>query len=174
MGSQSWDTVSSHTRCSVFIVLVLVLPLPLVLCLIPRQFKTLDDWRDAPLTANYYLELDVQRFCHIIRLHSFWSHPSFTGSAYCLPLTGNRENLFVTSKWIRYCRALCSDYEWWQYIRYFHRRLKSWIDLGHGTYCLGPITVYHCQPIILFNMYSETDSQLSLPHDSHEIRNFKK
>jgi len=62
-----------------------------------RQFKTPDDWRDITqdsLSLQYQL-VDVQRFCHLIRLYSFWSHPSF--SAYHWPLTGNGWNVFVTS-----------------------------------------------------------------------------
>jgi len=65
--------------------------------LVPRHQDSLrhlkSDKTHHSVMSHFYQLVDVQRFCHLIRLHSFWSHPQL-----CLPLIGNRqETMFVTS-----------------------------------------------------------------------------
>jgi len=81
--AKSRDSVSS--RDSKLTVLVLVLPLLYLTCVSrARQFKTPGYWQDALLMAHCYyplamtIDARLQRLFHLIRLHSYWSHPLFS------------------------------------------------------------------------------------------------
>jgi len=77
-----------HLVLSMFTVLLLVLKViilvTLELCILSVvQYCELswsrDNWRDASFKSHcHYQLLNVQWFWHLIRLHSFWSHPSFS------------------------------------------------------------------------------------------------